>query len=321
MTADEAIQIATKHFPDGLAKIAEALQIQVHYCKLSVDGWCVRNQDGSALVRVSSTKATVRQRFTLAHEIAHLILGTFTDVLRDFDPFDPKQPEEQAANYLASQLLLPQPSIRSLTQERLVDRKTIRYVAKKAGVSEVVAALRYVKLHDSFGLKNATVVHFQKGKCRWKLPKSRQLESSWAFELYSRACSSAGRVTLVEGPDGFVMACALCGQDYPVLFYHELTTEQASHYRLASPSERRRKLEEHLFGGDAPFQRKLNGMIGGFRNQAQGMTYVDAVGVFLDRYSVRECWNTDEQHEKMWSQECHEYIWLRLAEYSQEEGD
>jgi Zn-dependent peptidase ImmA (M78 family) len=98
MTAEEAIGIAAAHFPDGLPKIAEALGAIVHHSVMSVDGWCIRNRDGSATIRINANKPLVRQQFTLAHEIAHLILGTFTDVLRGGqDPFDPKNPEEQYA--------------------------------------------------------------------------------------------------------------------------------------------------------------------------------------------------------------------------------
>lgn len=73
-----------------------------------VEGWCIRGP--TTIVRLSQNSSEVRRRFTLAHELAHLVLGTDPDIA--LEPFRSDRLEEREADRLAAECLIP--SIRLL---------------------------------------------------------------------------------------------------------------------------------------------------------------------------------------------------------------
>jgi len=74
-----------------------------------------------------------RQRFTLAHELGHLLLGipsvigeSFSDMLRSNDL------EERKVNNIAAELLLPHRVVRQTVGELPVDAPALHRLAKNA---------------------------------------------------------------------------------------------------------------------------------------------------------------------------------------------
>ncbi len=63
------------------------------------------------LIFVNATEAPVRKRFTIAHEIGHIVLhagdGNIVDYRRQIDC--PASPQEREANEFAAELLMPKP--------------------------------------------------------------------------------------------------------------------------------------------------------------------------------------------------------------------
>jgi Zn-dependent peptidase ImmA (M78 family)/transcriptional regulator with XRE-family HTH domain len=67
------------------------------------------------LILLATTSNPARQRFTLAHELGHLLAEDDQEVHLDRDIFDPTQkkaPSEQRANAFASAFLMPEPLLR-----------------------------------------------------------------------------------------------------------------------------------------------------------------------------------------------------------------
>jgi Zn-dependent peptidase ImmA (M78 family) len=63
-------------------------------------------EDNLLAIGVNSNKPETRQRFTIAHEIGHYVMGHDEDtILEDF--FDKKTDKEVEANKFASELLMP----------------------------------------------------------------------------------------------------------------------------------------------------------------------------------------------------------------------
>ncbi|WP_331452051.1 helix-turn-helix domain-containing protein [Streptomyces sp. SS162] len=85
------------------------------------DGLAATTQ-GTKLILLAATSNPARQRFTLAHELGHLLAGDNQDVHLDRDIFDTAQrmdPSEQRANAFASAFLMPEDALRGAVIARL----------------------------------------------------------------------------------------------------------------------------------------------------------------------------------------------------------
>ena len=149
ITVRHAVDLCGEKFPKGLECLVEKFSISVEDASINVDGWCFREPDGRYVVRLNKNAPLTRKKFTLAHEIAHFILGSGPGdffLIKNLDDYDPRSPQERDADELASQLLLPYKVVRQLVDGRCVDCNLLRSIARKAKVSEAVVALRLVKL-------------------------------------------------------------------------------------------------------------------------------------------------------------------------------
>ena len=106
---------------------------------LSVYPWLFGNstsgiqitQEDSATIGYNKTQHQHRQRFTVAHEIGHLLLGhTNKNFISDLND---KKPEEVEANQFAAELLMPLQMLNNDFKNGLKDAKNI---ALKYNVSE-----------------------------------------------------------------------------------------------------------------------------------------------------------------------------------------
>ena len=89
ISINRAVEFARRQYPEGPEKLADRLQVPIRYSAMSgCDGWCLF-YEGRAVIRINSKLVKSRQRFTLAHELGHLLLNipsgiheSFSDVLR-----------------------------------------------------------------------------------------------------------------------------------------------------------------------------------------------------------------------------------------------
>lgn len=90
------------------ATLEQSLAIQVALEPLGpgLDGLSVGG-DRLKLAMVSTTTAQARQRWTLAHEVAHLILGDTQDLLIDENIWTTRTTQETRANAFAAAFLMP----------------------------------------------------------------------------------------------------------------------------------------------------------------------------------------------------------------------
>lgn len=159
-----AIRITSDSFPLGPEALAKELSVKVVASKLAgVEGWCLRGSN--TIIRLNSGSTKHRQRFTLAHELAHLVLGSEPDVATE--PFRSNRQEERDADQLASEFLIPDGKLTEYLRDKSpVDAKTLTRLARAAKVSPVMAACRVVNATDRLGLQNAAVVFFIDGRRR-----------------------------------------------------------------------------------------------------------------------------------------------------------
>jgi Zn-dependent peptidase ImmA (M78 family) len=107
--------------PIDLDLIAQHLNVPIHSEPLPKDISGFLHRDGTkALIVVNSKHSKARRRFTIAHELGHLIFDHKPDQVHVDKGFiikfraDAKvsDPEETQANYSAATLLMPEPMLR-----------------------------------------------------------------------------------------------------------------------------------------------------------------------------------------------------------------
>ena len=90
------------------------------------DGFSV----GSTIIKYNSVKPVVRQRFTVAHELGHILMGHNTT--SRVTSFDTKDPNEHCANVFASELLVPT----VLIKKECLNLESLSSLATKYNVSK-----------------------------------------------------------------------------------------------------------------------------------------------------------------------------------------
>lgn len=97
------------------------------------------------LVFINGADGKAAQMFTLAHELAHVWLGSSASFdLRDLQPAEDET--EQACNRIAAEFLVPERSMRTVWREVLGQPDRFQAVARRFKVSEIVAARRALDL-------------------------------------------------------------------------------------------------------------------------------------------------------------------------------
>ncbi|MCX7914393.1 MAG: ImmA/IrrE family metallo-endopeptidase, partial [Thermodesulfovibrionales bacterium] len=113
--------------PIDLLELARLLKIRIHFRQLpaNCDGFVVSLRDSfpnvEHLILVNSHKPKTRQRFTIAHEIGHVVLRHYEeeDILLDKHLKSPQESNfkrETAADVFASELLIPTPHLLRLVK-------------------------------------------------------------------------------------------------------------------------------------------------------------------------------------------------------------
>ena len=193
ISVEKALAFARQHYPEGPEKLADHLHVQVRYSAMSgCDGWCLFCE-GRAVIRINTQLVKSRQRFTLAHELGHLLLDipsvigeSFSDILRSDDV------EERRVNEVAAELLIPQEIVKTVVSELPIVAAVLKRLAKQSHVSELAAALRIANLAPDLGLENASVVFFEGDTVNWQWSRTlRRMPDDTAISLRDAAREAA----------------------------------------------------------------------------------------------------------------------------------
>jgi Zn-dependent peptidase ImmA (M78 family) len=284
ITKPEALACCAQHFPDGPEELARHLGIPViREAFKGSEGWCLRYRQ-QATITLNSTSPLTRQRFTLAHELAHIVLGTKNDVLpAGAGAFYADTKEERQANSLAAEFLLPLAKLQRLVTDIPVDIIALKTIARKANVSPVMAACRVAGLAKSLGLINGAVVGFHGTEYRWKWSTTLKFSKDEAIQIWRQAKEAAPRLYRKKQGDGNVVCASyLPGRGFSALFVQLLPREVATEPTIG---EQLRKIETWLFGDDPRLRPSLAGKFGWFSDRkALGMSPEEAAVAFLKHY-------------------------------------
>lgn len=154
--------------PIPVEKLAKTLNVQVIYVDTEDDdlsGFFYRDPlSGKSVIGVNNDHYKTRQRFTIAHEIGHLMLHSFEDLhydrkgsggifRRSAESATGENRDEIEANYFAAELLMPEELIHDKLEdseisdifERNVDA-AIKAMAKEFNVSPHALTIRMAQL-------------------------------------------------------------------------------------------------------------------------------------------------------------------------------
>jgi Zn-dependent peptidase ImmA (M78 family) len=112
----------------------------------------ITREDGHYLIRVNRHEARERQRFTIAHELAHFLLhksviDSSPDGIKDNVLYRSGEPEriEYEANRLAADIVMPMALVQKVLQEEfdgVVTEATIESLAARFQVSKAAMEIR-----------------------------------------------------------------------------------------------------------------------------------------------------------------------------------
>ena len=136
-----------------LARISGARIVRVAGDDDDIDGFLYQEGD-QIVIGVNRNQAPVRQRFTVAHELGHLLLHEHSQIhidrgfrvrLRSGLSGEGTDLEEMEANRFAAELLMPIDFLRADLEHHefdLADDRQLRGLAKRYGVSTQALAIR-----------------------------------------------------------------------------------------------------------------------------------------------------------------------------------
>jgi Zn-dependent peptidase ImmA (M78 family)/transcriptional regulator with XRE-family HTH domain len=107
------------------------------------------SSDGAKLIVLATSRLPARQRYTLAHELGHLLAGDDQDVHLDRDIYDRAQvrdPSEMRANSFASAFLMPADRLRDAIGPDGVTEPVFAELACELRVSPSALAFRMLQL-------------------------------------------------------------------------------------------------------------------------------------------------------------------------------
>lgn len=313
ISIQQAKRFTENHFPVGPEKLAEKLGIDVYEGPLTgCDGWVLSGEAGT-LIRLNSDARQARRRFTLAHELSHLLLGVPTVVGESvYESLKSNSTEEREVNDLASELLLPESIVRKYLPSVPVVAAQLQRLAGKAKVSELAAAIRAANLAATIGLVNASVAFFQNDKFEWHWSKTLTMLPATAVELLAKAkdCHpEPARIQEVETNEVVVASLIRnTSSNFATLFVQLLPAEVGN---LLSNVELRRQLEAYLFKDDNQFRMELQGVFGAFRSQCKGWSLDVGFAEFYKQKGDR--WEGNRR-TRLNSKKGREYVRLRLQE-------
>jgi Zn-dependent peptidase ImmA (M78 family) len=144
--------------PVPVDRIARKLGVRVQFAPLDNDlSGMAHIRDGIVVVGVNSLHAPNRQRFTLAHELGHVVLhrpilegAVHVDrvLLRDRNSSTGTDQQEIEANAFASELLMPTEILETILGGRQVildDDEEVAALARKFRVSDSAMRFRFFK--------------------------------------------------------------------------------------------------------------------------------------------------------------------------------
>ncbi len=317
ITEADALRFAEAHFPNAPEKLAEHLDIQVRSSQISCDGYCLPSE-GRSLIRINSAASAARRRFTLAHELGHLVLGIPTVVGETMmDSQRSKSAEEKQVNKFAEDILLPVSIAKQFITEVPVTASVIKATAKKAKVSKLFAARRLASIAKEIGLKDGLVVFYKDNAYAWQWSDTIGIQPAVAQELLAECLQAIPHPAKFARPDqnDYIVASLLENPylDMTTVFVQVVDEE----YGLKETTEeQRRKLEAILFADFPNLKQSFNACLGMVKIETYTRSTEACLALFNAKY-LNGSRNWDRGFQTLLkSEQGQDYLRLRLKAWA-----
>ena len=155
--------------PVDLMNITERLTIKVTHKELGkgIEGAC-KSKGAKRLVVLNPHPSSIQKgRFTLAHEIGHLLIHHSSYLCKSdvFRTYISQNDEEQEANDFAAELLLPKRAVLDTLDKSDLTFSAIEQISKQFDISLSVAAIRLTQLFQ----ENAALIWHDGERVLWKV--------------------------------------------------------------------------------------------------------------------------------------------------------
>lgn len=311
ITVEEALAFAEENFPNAPERLIEELGIKVKYSAINTDGWCIQGQH--PVIRINSNASPVRQRFTLAHELGHLIYGVTSVADEVISPFVGKNKEERKIDKFASELLLPTLIVLEKIKEIPITAKVLQGFAKKAKVSQTTVALRVASLASQLGLNNASVALYVDDEIRWQWSETLRMTGNTPAEILAECSRSFPNPARISHEQNEVIVASFAENPNfktKILF---LQLVNASDGFKQLREEKLRELEDFIFDDNRDFRMSLQGCFGAFKSKVEELSLDEAIKLFNKTHlKSSERWGEDAW-KKLSSERGQEYIELRIS--------
>lgn len=128
-------------------------------------------------IRIPPTDTRERKRFSIAHELGHLLMNHVESIQRVCSNNDMinwyQNNQETQANFFASELLLPSKLVKRRCDVKNIDLRPVREIAKDFRASLTATAIKFVRLCP----EKCAIIYSIDGKIKW-FYKS---DSFWPF--------------------------------------------------------------------------------------------------------------------------------------------
>lgn len=308
ISVEDALLFAEEHFPNAPERLVDYLEIEVKNSPLNCNGWCLQFDD-RAIIRINSEMSDVRKRFTLAHELGHLIYEVPTVVGESVLTFGRRSREERQIDKFAAALLLPISIVSNAIKEIPVTAKTLQRLAKNAKVSDLAVALRVANLAAEIGLNDASVVFYENDTLKWQWSETLKLTGDSPAKILAECTKLAPNPARIpHGREEVIVASFIENPNFNTkTLFLQLVNEFDGFKQLRE--ERIRELEEYLFADDVKFRQSLAGRFGAFKPTAQSMFLSEAI----QQFNARVLRNPDLiNFKRLNSEKGREYIRLKL---------
>mgnify|MGYP001314958713 CR=1 FL=1 len=154
---EQLCQAFTSRWPPNLEALAATLGVRkIERCDLPYEGLLLPIGSGYE-IRLNRWSSAARQRFTLAHELGHVLLHRLLPDTRSFERRDLFTapgclPEEELADAIGAELLMPARHVREVVATRGLSPEGVRCIHQRSGASLTASCRRVREVTDrSFG--------------------------------------------------------------------------------------------------------------------------------------------------------------------------
>ena len=134
---------------------------------LGIEGACKSVGVKRLVVLNPAHKKSLKERFTLSHEIGHLLIHHNAHICRaeDFNTYRTHNDKENEANDFAAELLLPQRAVMEIIKKKDLSLKLLEDVANKYQTTLSVAAIRITQMFND----NVMLIWHDGKRTIWKV--------------------------------------------------------------------------------------------------------------------------------------------------------